>query len=61
MPIASFVSEQGAEILIEIERPRVAGAQLVSRAEDGVLEASSSFERAIDGIKPIAEQFAKND
>ncbi|MBG6173087.1 hypothetical protein IWQ55_001341 [Labrenzia sp. EL_208] len=59
MPVASYKAENNASILIEIESPQRSGRKLVSKRKDGVIEAQSSFEEAIDGIKPIADQFAK--
>jgi len=56
MPIASYTSENGTQILIEIETPERGGARLVSKGKDGVIEAQGSFEGAIESIKPIADK-----
>jgi len=56
MPIVSYPLQSGGEILVEIETPEKGRERLVARSSDGVVQAQSKFEDAIDGIKPIADK-----
>lgn len=56
MPVANYQSENGTNVLVEIETPEKGGARLVSKGKDGIVKAQGSFEEAVEGIKPIADK-----
>jgi hypothetical protein len=55
--IAQFQLEDGTKFLVEIDKPRNTGVKRVSRndLEKDVVEASQTFEQALDQVIPVAK------
>jgi hypothetical protein len=55
--IAQFQLEDGTKFLVEIDKPRNTGVKRVSRSdlEKDVVEASQTFEQALDQVVPVAK------